>query len=248
MTKHMPPANSDRAPMTSPQQNAFRSEGMLHLPGFIPRPRLKAIKDSILAELLRLRIWSGSKSLGSALDRLPAFQQIARLSSQVKVSNLHDALCTPEVQAAVAALAGSQPVTAQGEQLLLSLARQGAWSLAQLNWHVDVASRPDPDEVPGIQAFYLIDDVVPQGGATLALARSHRLAPQAAGALRSTLKSSGADLAPALAASGTALVEMCGKAGDMFLMDMRTLHSPSVNASKHIRMMATTRFALGLPR
>ncbi|MDZ7864292.1 phytanoyl-CoA dioxygenase family protein [Acidovorax sp.] len=240
----MPPDNSDSAPLTKSQQNTFRSEGVLHLPDFIPRPRLKAVKDSILAELMRLRIWSGSKSLGSALDRLPAFQQIARLSSQVKVPNLHDALCTPEVQAAVAALAGAQPVTAQGEQLLLSLPRQGTWSLAQLNWHVDVAPKPDPDEVPGIQAFYVIDDVVPQGGATLALARSHRLAPQVNGALRNALKSSGTDLAPALAASGTALAEMSGKAGDVFLMDMRTLHSPSVNASKHIRMMATTRYRI----
>ena len=37
---------------------------------------------------------------------------------------------------------------------------------------------------------------------------------------------------------------MSGRAGDVFLMDMRVLHTPSVNLSSHIRMMATTRFDL----
>lgn len=231
------------------QRDLFQREGVLHLPGFIPKPQLKAVKDRILAELARLKVWSGSKSMGSALDRLPAFQQIARLSTQVQLPQAHSTLCTPEVRAAVVALAGAQPITSQAGQLLLSLPRQGTWSLALLNWHVDVAPRPDADDVPGIQAFYLIDDVVAQGGATLALARSHRLGPEAAGRLRGALKSSGADLAPAaLAESGTHLIEMCGRAGDVYLMDMRTLHSPSVNVSRHIRMIATTRFALGAPR
>jgi ectoine hydroxylase-related dioxygenase (phytanoyl-CoA dioxygenase family) len=38
---------------------------------------------------------------------------------------------------------------------------------------------------------------------------------------------------------------MCGRAGDVFLMDMRVLHTPSVNATKQPRMMATTRCIFG---
>ncbi|NIM43575.1 MAG: hypothetical protein GTN84_20250 [Hydrogenophaga sp.] len=90
---------------------------------------------------------------------------------------------------------------------------------------------------------HLIDDVVPQGGATLALARSHRMPGEALRTLRVALKSPG-DVQAALRVSDTEIVEMSGKAGDVFLMDMRVLHTPSINASKNLRMMATTRFLL----
>jgi ectoine hydroxylase-related dioxygenase (phytanoyl-CoA dioxygenase family) len=43
---------------------------------------------------------------------------------------------------------------------------------------------------------------------------------------------------------GIAIVEMPGRAGDVYLMDMRLLHTPSINATKNVRMMATTRFLL----
>ena len=44
---------------------------------------------------------------------------------------------------------------------------------------------------------------------------------------------------------GLSIIEMSGKAGDVYLMDMRLLHTPSINATKNIRMMATARFFVG---
>jgi hypothetical protein len=38
------------------------------------------------------------------------------------------------------------------------------------------------------------------------------------------------------------IVELSGRAGDVYLMDLRVLHSPSINASRNIRMMATNRY------
>ncbi|MNW05772.1 hypothetical protein D3C71_2020730 [compost metagenome] len=52
------------------------------------------------------------------------------------------------------------------------------------------------------------------------------------------------DLDAVLSASDTEIIEMSGRAGDVFLMDMRVLHTPSVNSTSRIRMMATTRFDL----
>jgi hypothetical protein len=225
----------------------FRSEGWLRLAGskLHAASVLRSLQEQILGELARLRIWERGRSAGSALDRLPAFQQIARLSSMVKLPQLHAALGAPALKgpvAELAALLGQAPADAPDSQLLLSLPRQGAWSLDHLNWHVDVAAPPG-DRVPGIQVFYLIGDVVPRGGATLALARSHRLEGEAMHRLRGVLKGNG-DLPAALSDSGTQIVEMSGRAGDLFLMDMRVLHTPSVNESPNIRMMATTRFGL----
>lgn len=38
------------------------------------------------------------------------------------------------------------------------------------------------------------------------------------------------------------LVEMAGQAGDLFLMDMRVLHTPTLNTRSQPRLMATGRF------
>jgi len=61
--------------------------------------------------------------------------------------------------------------------------------------------------------------------------------------LRELLKSD-ADLTSRLRDIGVTITEMSGKAGDVYLMDMRILHTPSINDSKNFRMMATCRFLL----
>jgi hypothetical protein len=232
--------------MQPAQVDHFRAHGYVRLAGFHARKRLAPVRQQLLDELKRLRIWAAGKSLSSAWKGMPAFQQINKLSSAVKVPGLQQALMTPEVLtevAELAGLAGRAPSANQGTQLLLSLPRQGAWTLQGLNWHVDVRADP-PQKLPGIQAFVLIDDVVPHGGATLILAGSHHvgaLPDQHVQTLRDTLKTS-TDLPADLRALGIEIVEMSGSAGDVFLMDMRVLHTPSVNASNHLRMMATSRF------
>lgn len=220
----------------------FHREGYVRLNGLHAKTVMKSLRAKVLDELSRLKIWSNGKRVGSSLGNLPAFQQIVKLSSMVNVPDLDAALITPEVQGAVTGIAGKAPRAGQGSQLLLSLPNQGRWSLANLNWHVDLASSPD-GEMGGVQVFHLIDDVVPQGGATLALARSHRMPEDVAGRLRGALKTS-AEPDDILRAYDTEIVEMSGRAGDVFLMDMRVLHSPSINASRNIRMMATSRFDL----
>jgi hypothetical protein len=225
-----------------PEAAAFQRQGFLRLKGVHSKARLATLKEKILQELSRLKLTDGGRNGASALQALPPFQQIARLSSAVKV-DAHDVLCTQELRAAIFALTGKTALSEQGSQLLLSLGHQGRWSLNGLNWHVDLASKPE-DKILGVQAFYLLDDVMPHGGATLALARSHYLPLESSRRLRASLKQSD-DIQSAALSFDTEIVEMSGRAGDVYLMDMRVLHTPSINATKHIRMMATTRFQLG---
>jgi hypothetical protein len=217
------------------QQRLFEEQGYVHLERFCSADRVGRIRGQVLDELARLKIWAGGKPLSKPLRALAPFQQIARLSTLVKPPALDEAWITPELLAAVAALSGRGPGRRQGSQLLVSLPLPGPWTLQGLNWHVDVAARPGGG-VPGIQAFVLIDDVAPHGGATLALAGSHR-----SGAARELVKRGG-DLPASLQGTGLSVLEMAGRAGDVYLMDMRVLHTPSLNATKHLRMMATARF------
>nr|PZN69585.1 MAG: hypothetical protein DIU62_02200 [Pseudomonadota bacterium] len=81
------------------------------------------------------------------------------------------------------------------------------------------------DHVPGVQAFFLVDDVAPHGGATLALAGSHKLrqgGQRSLSHLREALKSD-VSLEDTLRAFDLKVLEMSGQAGDVYLMDMRML-------------------------
>lgn len=225
--------------MKPDQAEFFAAQGYLRLDAFHPKSRMEAIRRSVLDEMKRLSARTG---LTKSLRQLPFFQQIGKLSALVDVPGLHGALATPELIEFISRLGGQALTPSQGTQLLLSPPNQGDWTLNGLNWHVDVTADP-PHRLAGIQAFFLIDDVAPHGGATLALAGSHRLDPSGPGsafALRKLLRTS-ADLERDLHGSGVSIVEMSGRAGDICLMDMRLLHTPSINASKHPRMMATCR-------
>jgi hypothetical protein len=235
-----------RHSMTPAQTDLFNTQGCLRLEGFRPGKLLASIRQKVLDDLKRA---SGGKGLPKSLQGLPVFQQIGKLSALAKVPGLHDALVTPELIDCVTRLAGRAPYSIQDTQLLLSPPNQGSWTLERLNWHVDVTADP-PDRLPGIQAFFLLDDRGPLGGATLALAGSHRVHARPTGvasttSLRALLKTaSPADLEQQLREQGIAIVEMSGRAGDLYLMDMRVLHTPSINATKNMRITATTRSLL----
>lgn len=228
--------------MTPAHADSFARHGYLKLEGFHSKKLVGAIRQKVLDELKRLGMSADGKRLPKARQGLPVFQQIGRLSGLVNVPGLHGALVTPELIDCVTRLGGRAPSAVQETQLLLSPSHQGDWSLQGLNWHVDVTARPR-DPLPGIQAFFLVDDVAPRGGATLTLSGSHRIDSQRSGSgasLRDVLTSS-SDLARDLQSLDIGIIEMSGRAGDVFLMDMRLLHTPSINATKNVRMMATSR-------
>lgn len=221
--------------MTDAISNTFISGGCVRLGGFHPKARVESIKRSIQDQIGRLRADGG---ISASIHKLPIFQQIGALSKRANVSGLHASLMTKELVDIVASLAGQEPTRTQETQLLLSPPKQGAWTLRGLNWHVDIAVDARMP-IPGIQAFFLIDDVAPRGGATLALSGSHRLHVDKS-TLRRTLRTS-AHLELDLQKAGIEIIEMSGRAGDVFLMDMRLLHTPAINETKNLRMMATTR-------
>ena len=232
--------------MTPEQMSTFRESGYLLLRQALARKQVEPIRVQVLDELERLGIWSSGKVRSASIRRAPAFQQIAKLSSLIRQDDLHARIIDTHTQAAIVSLARTRLVPAQS-QFLVSLPKQGEWTLDGLNWHTDV-SAAGHRQVPGIQAFVLIDEVKPRGGATLALAGSHRLADQPGPhrRIREVLRGRG-DPQAALRDHDLSIVEMCGQAGDIYLMDMRLLHTPSINASDRLRIMATVRYLPATP-
>lgn len=150
-----------------------------------------------------------------------------------------------------------------GQQILFTLPGTASWSVPKDVWHVDLP-RLGKLGPPGLQMFTFLDDLQPKGGGTLVLAGSHRL-------LNTEYVTKSKDLkrllrkedyfrilfdkgrAPIIDLEDTAgsvdgvdleIVELTGQAGDVFLMDLRTLHAPAPNNSETARLMLTCR----LPR
>jgi ectoine hydroxylase-related dioxygenase (phytanoyl-CoA dioxygenase family) len=228
--------------MTPEQKSFFQDRGYLFLKGTLSKSQVSPIKDHILDELKRLKLWSSGKTLSASIKKMPAFQQIAKLSGMIKQNDVHAKLITQAASSPIASLIESKVAPAQS-QLLISLPNQGDWTTNGLNWHVDISSS-SPDLMPGIQAFVLIDDVKPHGGATMAIAGSHRLKSSGEfSRVREVLREAD-NIEEELRSNDLSIVEMAGQAGDMYLMDMRVLHTPSINSTKNIRMMATVRYML----
>lgn len=155
-----------------------------------------------------------------------------------------------------------EPVTPlpPGQQILFTLPGATSWMVPHDVWHVD-APRSGKNISSGLQLFTFLDDVAPRGGGTLAVAGSHRLLNHA-GELRSKqlkrqlardlyfrhLFDPGRDpivgLDETIGKIGDVdlqVMELTGRAGDAWFMDLRILHSPAPNAADTARMMLTCR-------
>jgi len=235
--------------LTQAEIKTFTDRGILALRGFLPQKATTVAKDAILEKLKKLNLIVKGKAATSRIQDLPVFQQIGRIGQVVGQLEEVNRLFNDELLTAMNILAKSQLKPAQ-PQLLISFPNRIDWSLNNLNWHLDLVP-PKFDQIPGVQAFILIDDVQPHGGATLALAGSHKLhhiipEKNAHDILRERAdfaQSPEKYLKPRLIEDiPIEIVEMSGKAGDVFLMDLRILHTPSINAQQRIRLMATNRY------
>ena len=219
----------------------FQLDGLVKLPQFIPQKELKIIQHTLLSDLKRLNIYSSNKVLSKTLQGMSPFQQIVKLSQMLNKPKSLDITFSIIYERIIHHLSLSPLNPSIESQLLLSLPHQGQWNMEILNWHVDISAQ----KFQGIQVFLLIDDVQPRGGATMVLCGSHHLTqrPSLYSLRKITSRQSPGDVF-LLEQQQVTIQELYGRAGDVYLMDMRLLHSPSINSTKYLRMMATSRFFL----
>jgi ectoine hydroxylase-related dioxygenase (phytanoyl-CoA dioxygenase family) len=170
----------------------------------------------------------------------------------------------PALLAAVEGLLNGHPIDwtlHKRPQILVTPPDTDRWTLPT-GWHPD-SPRLASGESLGVQLFALLDTVEPRGGGTLAVAGSHRLvdegrflrAADIAARLRREAFFKGLYAGEPSDGEGGGLpkgavgdvplevIELTGAPGDVYLMDLRLLHSAAPNASTRPRMMITHRFA-----
>ncbi len=149
--------------------------------------------------------------------------------------------------------------------------RGGTWRLPHEIWHLDYRAPHASRALPGLQVFLCVDEVAARAGGTVAVAGSARVvdairrrsAPGWIGSSSDVRKALCRELAwfrdltslrpgedrlarfmtPSIseAAESLQVVELCGDAGDVFLMHPWTLHAPAANCGERPRMVLTER-------
>ncbi len=247
--------------LTDQQIASFRSDGVLKIDQLLPPAGVTAARQAVLRPLEAMGLWCDGDWRLDHIER-PLWPATGLKPSR-DIGNRHpevEALIDePGVRMVVEQLGGGGPFDRKvypRPQILASLPNAGPWVLPN-GWHVD-APRLASGNSPGLQMFACLDDVAPRGGATLAVAGSHHLLNDGrhlkARGINATLRQepffqrlfygpADADLpAGRSGASPLQVVEFSGRAGDVWLMDLRVLHAAAPNASDRPRLMMTHRF------
>lgn len=190
----------------------FQMTGLLHKKGLVEKSALSKAKSHIINELKRSGVVADGKWHIKQFKDTPTFQLAGKISQKVTMTPALADLFTSDLSAMVNELGGARFTDKVAPQPLITPPQGMKWSPPEHGWHVDVAAKP-PTKIPGIQIFILLADSPAQGGATCVIPHNHET-----------------------------FVELCGKGGDVYFMDMRLKHAPSINSAKHARLMITKRY------
>ena len=249
--------------MLSPEQHhRFSHQGLVHLEGFLPADQVAAA----CAATRRVFDEADANVDGSARPAVPPKGKLRGASESGPLRGLF----TVELVDTIVELAGGRSVRPMGNrgQYLVTMPNADEWTVPPTVWHVDLPRLPSNCLV-GIQVFTFLSDVVPGGGGTLVVAGSHRLLNNGSRVrsknikkrlrrlpyFRDLMSKQSVDRERFLTEPGTAqdpdegdvslrVVELCGKPGDVYLTDMRLLHTLAPNATSEPRVMFTHRFVI----
>ncbi len=248
---------------TATQTAQFKKHGLIKVEGLIERAdALRA--QTVIYSLARQQ---GLKKNGHWIKSASRFGLPKpfrnALGSLGRSANFPD-LINEDVRSLAATLVGGPIVSMPpGQQILFTLPGEQSWAVPHDVWHLDLP-RCGEQKSPGLQVFTFIEDVEPSGGATLVVGGSHRLLNDCGRLPSKKVKQLLSReqyfktlFDPSRPATGTLdeltgsvadielkVIELCGKVGDVYLMDLRVLHTPAPNAANNARMMLTCR----LPR
>jgi hypothetical protein len=236
--------------LSTEQRHELGAAGAILLRGAVPARAVAVMRARIWEELAKRglrehdpRSWPAARPAGlQALTRGPAF----------------DAARSPALRKALDAVFGASGWREPPNwgPPLVSFRDADAWDVPSKTWHLDLAITPESGP-RAVRAFVFLTDVAPSGGATVAVAGSHRVLEGLARRAGRTLRSREArqalaacdpwfaELAEAeapnrvqrfmragavVAGARVRVIELCGRAGDVVLMRAELLHALAPHA------------------
>lgn len=245
------------------QKKTLEDRGLVKLEGFIPKAQVTLARDLICDVAEKYGLYSADGWTRSASRFSDAKPFRAAINALNHADHFPDLISEDVMQIARDLQGEAVAPLPPGQQILFTLPSTVSWSVPNDVWHVDIP-RLGKLGAPGLQVFILLDDVEPKGGGTLVLSGSHRLLNGSRVMRSRELKLAlgrepyfrnlfDRNRAPTNRLEDTMgvvdgvkleVVELTGKSGDIYLMDLRTLHTPAPNSLDTARLMMTCR----LPR
>ena len=187
----------------------------------------------------------------------------AELNALSRCSSFPNFISTDLIKLAEELIGEPATPMSPGQQILFTLPGAATWAIPHDVWHIDYP-RDGEQQSPGLQMFTFLEDVSAKGGGTLVVGGSHHLFNTSGRLSSKELKkrlqnipyfkslfdpnrAPITDLAETSRREGgidLRIMELTGRPGDVYFMDLRTLHTPAPNASNMARLMLTCR----LPR
>lgn len=245
--------------LNSQQKQLFKDYGIVKLKNFFSLNYIKMVQNVFYKEFNKDRLFKNGEwflegvSINSVKKVLKKVNRKKLVSNFLLEQKLKDVICELlEEEEAI-------PMS-KSSGILFTLPNTKKWEVPYDAWHVDIPRLPY-EGCPGIQAFSFLEDLKPHSGGTLAIRGSHKLYNNEALSskkLRNRLskftyfknlmskefsdrnwfgfnedKVLGVDIG---------LTEIFGNIGDVYLIDMRILHSIAPNPKMNPRIMVAQRY------
>ncbi|MEX1008779.1 MAG: phytanoyl-CoA dioxygenase family protein [Acidimicrobiia bacterium] len=248
---------------TAEAQRTFERTGILRLPDAFTRDQAAAMVDTVWrfierkTEFRRNDPATWSERLGLSFKSLKRNPVFAPLVDNAAVLHALDVVFGP----------GGAEAPKPGAQVLLTFPSPPPWQLPHRSWHMDCGFDRPTWPTFAVKLFACIGEVRPEGGATLALAGSHRLVERYASTLAPTehggnqvawgrfmkqdpwlheINKPGPEPERTRRLLGTThevdgvpiqVVEMAGQPGDVYITHMHVFHSGAPNVNDQPRLM-----------
>ena len=158
--------------MTAAQKSEFDRHGWVRVPRMLPETDVHSVLDRVWDDLEQRcgiprdepETWPEARPKGfNRLMRSGAFEPTCNQA----VKDAIDEFLDP----------GHWEKPSPWGALLLTFPAAGPWFLPNHSWHMDLQKAVDAEseQNPGVQVFAILEPLAPRGGATIALAGSHRL-------------------------------------------------------------------------
>jgi len=256
--------------LTEGQRREFKHRGIVRLPKFLSTDAAFQIRDTVYGVLERAEVWhdgqwTGDRFSGDAYFANVHSPLLKKLKEGTKSCAAFSTLCTRGLHEAAEFLVDGRKLvtTLERPQLLFTAPNAERWEVPHKMWHMDV---PRLGEIgcPGVQMFTFVDRVDNQSGGTLVAAGSHHYINDQ-GRVRSKQvkrhlsrkhawfkdllrphgdRSHHCDTVTKDGEIELQVLELTGEPGDVWLMDLRMLHSLAPNISNRLRLMMTQRYFL----
>jgi len=244
----------------------FADWGLVQIKNLIPSKVALAARDYVYGRLSKAGLWADgrwtiAKPEVDATWVVPDERQKKTLSG-VSSSRLFKELLTPDVLATARQFVGGDELipTPPYTQFLFTPPNAHQWRLPHSMWHIDFPRTGDVGWA-GVQVFTFLQRLEPGGGGSVMVAGSHQLLNDAgiipsktfrrrlarAEYFRALMDKNDSDrqrfLKEVAYINDTPLkvVELIGEPGDVYIADLRLLHSVAPNTANLPRMMVTQR-------